>query len=223
LEKKSVGTDYNLNSVQFIDENLGIAVGSGGLIFRTSNGGINWQLIPSGTYSSLYSVSFSDQYNGWIVGSNGIILHSNNSGLNWQFQSSPTKYGFHSVHFLNRYKGWIAGVVGTILKTTNGGFTYIENNSNQYETDNFLLRQNYPNPFNSLPKISFSVNKLALVKIKICDLLGEEIAYLMNEWLKSGEYEIELNASRYNLSSGVYFYIMQIDERIMVKKMVYIK
>ena len=67
--------------------------------------------------------------------------------------------------------------------------------------------QNYPNPFNPITTIKYSIAKPELVTLKVYDILGKEIATLVNESQKSGNYEVEFNAS--NFASGVYFYRLQ--------------
>jgi len=62
-----------------------------------------------------------------------------------------------------------------------------------------------------------------LVTITIFDILGREIATLVNEPKKAGEYEIELRASKYGLSSGVYFYQMKVGDFTLIRKMIMIK
>ena len=69
----------------------------------------------------------------------------------------------------------------------------------------FKLSQNYPNPFNPTTTIQYSIDNGQFVKITIYDVLGEEVVTLVNEEKPAGEYKIEFNASKYNLSSGVYF------------------
>jgi enterochelin esterase-like enzyme len=73
----------------------------------------------------------------------------------------------------------------------------------------FSLSQNYPNPFNPVTSISYQLAKGGYITLKIYNLLGHEIATLVNEQKSAGEYEIEFDASKYNLSSGVYFYTMR--------------
>ncbi|MEO8512077.1 MAG: T9SS type A sorting domain-containing protein [Ignavibacteria bacterium] len=68
----------------------------------------------------------------------------------------------------------------------------------------FSLQQNYPNPFNPSTKISFNVASNGFAKLVIFDVLGREVASLVNENLKAGEYAVNFNAS--NLPSGVYLY-----------------
>jgi hypothetical protein len=83
------------------------------------------------------------------------------------------------------------------------------------------LNNNYPNPFNPITKISYSIEKAGLVKLKIYDILGREIKTLVNEIKNPGEYIAEFNGS--SLSSGVYFYRIECNGFIAIKKMVLIK
>jgi len=87
--------------------------------------------------------------------------------------------------------------------------------------DNFQLFQNYPNPFNPTTKISWHSPIGSWQTLKIYDLLGNEIATLVNEEKPVGSYEVEFNAS--NLPSGVYFYRLQADSFKQIKKMILIK
>ena len=70
--------------------------------------------------------------------------------------------------------------------------------------DNFTLEQNYPNPFNPSATIKYSIPENGFVSIKVYDVLGKEVALVVNEEKAAGHYEVAFDASR--LSSGVYFY-----------------
>ena len=85
----------------------------------------------------------------------------------------------------------------------------------------FKLFQNYPNPFNPGTKIQYSLGSRQFVSIKVYDVLGNEIATLVNEEKSAGEYEVNFNAS--NLSTGIYFYKLQTGNYSMIKKMVLLK
>jgi hypothetical protein len=93
--------------------------------------------------------------------------------------------------------------------------TSIFNKENK--TEYFQLYQNYPNPFNPSTKINFSVPEHSFVTIKIYDILGHEIATLVNEEKLAGKYQVEFNGS--NLASGVYFYRLQAGNYIQTRKM----
>jgi hypothetical protein len=89
--------------------------------------------------------------------------------------------------------------------------------------DNFVLFQNYPNPFNPSTKIKFSIpaGLKHIVSLRVYDILGNEVATLVNEEKPAGVYEVEFDASMY--SSGVYFYKLQTGSFIDVKKMILLK
>jgi hypothetical protein len=92
----------------------------------------------------------------------------------------------------------------------------------------FQLFQNYPNPFNPITKIKYTIPNVtlskvegSLVSLKVFDVLGNEIATLVNEEKHAGSYEVEFDAS--SLSSGIYFYQLKTETFSSVKKMILIK
>ena len=94
--------------------------------------------------------------------------------------------------------------------------------------ENFVLEQNYPNPFNPSTTIGFMVPDLAdqhaganKVRLAVCDVLGREVAVLVDEAKAPGWYHVRFDASR--LSSGVYFYILTAGELTRTRTMVYVK
>lgn len=85
----------------------------------------------------------------------------------------------------------------------------------------YMLHQNYPNPFNPSTTISFSLHKPEKVELKVFDLLGREVAFLLNGYKPAGEHKVEFDGS--NLSSGIYFYRLQTGIYSSVKKMILMK
>ena len=85
----------------------------------------------------------------------------------------------------------------------------------------FELAQNYPNPFNPATTINYTIQKLGLVTLKVYDILGKEVATLVNETKDAGNYSINFNASK--LSSGMYFYKLESGNFSNVKKMIILK
>jgi len=83
------------------------------------------------------------------------------------------------------------------------------------------LSNNYPNPFNPTTKISYTIPERSNVSLKIFNLLGSEVASLVNEEKSAGTYEIEFNAA--NLSSGIYFYRIQAGAFVETKKMILLR
>jgi hypothetical protein len=85
----------------------------------------------------------------------------------------------------------------------------------------FILEQNYPNPFNPSTKISWQSPVGSHQTIKVFDVLGNEVAKLVDEYNPAGSYEVEFNAS--SLSSGIYFYKLKSDNFTFVRKMILIR
>lgn len=85
----------------------------------------------------------------------------------------------------------------------------------------YTLEQNYPNPFNPSTKIKYSIPDEGLVKLRVYNLLGEEVFTLVNTVQKTGRYEVVFDASR--LASGVYYYRLETKEYTSVKKMILMK
>jgi hypothetical protein len=85
----------------------------------------------------------------------------------------------------------------------------------------FHLYQNYPNPFNPSTKIRFDLPSSGYTSLKVYDMLGREIAELVNEELSAGSYEFTWNAQA--LSSGIYFYELKTKEYSLKRKMMLIK
>jgi uncharacterized delta-60 repeat protein len=88
--------------------------------------------------------------------------------------------------------------------------------------NSFSLYQNYPNPFNPSTVIKFQIASYKSVSVKIYDMLGKEITTLINEKLQPGTYEVSWDGSNY--ASGVYFYQLIADDKIIdTKKMLLVK
>ncbi len=87
--------------------------------------------------------------------------------------------------------------------------------------DNYSLSQNYPNPFNPTTRISYGLPKASNVKMVVYDILGKEVATLVNEFTQAGSHEVVFNAS--TLASGAYFYKIEAGDFVQIKKMLLLK
>ncbi|MBK8982137.1 MAG: T9SS type A sorting domain-containing protein [Ignavibacteria bacterium] len=85
----------------------------------------------------------------------------------------------------------------------------------------YSLKQNYPNPFNPSTIINFSIPKSGMIKLRIYDITGKEIAALVNEFKQAGNYSYSFNPV--NLNSGIYFYKLESEGFTDIKKMTFIK
>ncbi|MDP3683584.1 MAG: glucoamylase family protein, partial [Ignavibacteria bacterium] len=96
------------------------------------------------------------------------------------------------------------------------------------ETDNempaeFALNQNYPNPFNPETMISYQLPTNSFVTLKIFDVLGNQIAELVNGMQSAGKYHTNFQSKDYDLSSGIYFYQLKTEQFTQTKKMLILK
>lgn len=102
---------------------------------------------------------------------------------------------------------------GTIKYSSVTGLSHINNVS-----DKFSLEQNYPNPFNPATQIKFQISKTEFVSLKVYDILGKEVADLVNQNLEAGWYSVNWNAE--NQQSGIYFYKLVSENYSETKKMI---
>lgn len=121
-----------------------------------------------------------------------------------------------------------------VVKFKNGNPVEVENDGGKFYS--FNLEQNYPNPFNPTTKIKFTIPSVIasgakqsqIVTLKIYDILGNEVATLVNEELSAGEYEVTFDSHSgfygiRDLPSGIYFYQLRADDFIQTKKMILLK
>jgi hypothetical protein len=154
------------------------------------------------------------------------IQRSTNGGTNWLMRDSvnaPTLTYTDLAPGVGQkcYRVAAGNCMGRGVYTTQACVTLtgiVENSSVPKE---FKLFQNIPNPFNPVTKINFSIPKNGFVTLKIFDMLGREIATLVSETKSPGNYSVDFNGSEY--SSGVYFYRLESNGFVDMKKMVLVK
>jgi len=195
-------------SFQFINSNQGWTIGNykggKGRILKTTDGGNNWTLCGNPPSTYYYSVYFANENTGWVAGNS--IIKTTDGGNTWIRQKSPSTVS--SIFFLNDNIGWAVG--NGIFKTTDGGGMVSvkdEKKPRNNLPEQIELFQNYPNPFNPSTTISFQLSTISSVKLKVFDILGREVARLIDEKLEAGSHRIILDASR--MVSGIYFYRLQ--------------
>ncbi|MCU0406574.1 MAG: T9SS type A sorting domain-containing protein, partial [Ignavibacteriaceae bacterium] len=108
---------------------------------------------------------------------------------------------------------------GIAVLTVNDGTTSIDNE--EESPTSFMLSQNYPNPFNPTTSIQYAISSKQFVSLKVYDVLGNEIASLVNEEKPAGTYEVQFDASAF--TSGVYFYTIRTSNFTNTRKMILIK
>lgn len=123
--------------------------------------------------------------------------------------------------------GTTGTLIGNTARTWYDGISYASVNTVTSVSENkehpveFSLSQNHPNPFNPVTVIGYQLSAVGRVELKVFDLLGREIATLVNKEQNAGKYEVEFDAS--NLPSGTYFYKLRAADYVEVKKMMVLR
>ena len=150
-----------------------------------------------GGQQNIYDIDTSDTF-GYSD-----IHQDQNSIINFSY-----KFGLYHL-FLPGIVEMDCTLKGCIISDTTYGQLLVSVKNSTCSPMKIYLSTNYPNPFNPVTKIKFEIpgqarNDNALVTLKVYDLLGREVATLVNEEKPAGEYEVEFNAAK--LPSGIYFY-----------------
>ncbi len=189
------------------------------IALKSTDGGASWATATLAGTGTIYSFNNVLDRFWYDRGSN--IYWSSDNGAN--FTSQYTGTGTYQAMSLKlagtTIRGWSVTSTGGIAMY-NEMLEGITNNQTGIPS-NYMLSQNYPNPFNPTTKINFSLPKSGTVSLKIYDVLGNEVATIVNGDLNAGSYTIDWNASQY--ASGVYFYRLQSGSFIQTKKMMLVK
>jgi hypothetical protein len=174
--------------------------------------GVNWN-----TKSVPYSRVLASDYSGRIYLD---LRYSTDKGSTWvNLPNSGFLGGFNYDIEINQSN--------RIYAASTSGIFYGEADSIVVSVENiepvktFSLSQNYPNPFNSSTVISYQLSVSGMAKLKVYDVLGNEVAILVDEMKSAGTHQIEFNAA--GLSSGIYYYTIQAGSFIETKKMILMK
>lgn len=168
----------------------------------------------------------SDQYSFWEKGYSAIGLIENEQDFSTYYHKTTDQFNkMNTEYFLRCAKLGIGAIASLALPTTDGGTDVA---AIEETPKNFSLSQNYPNPFNPNTTINYSIsavgrNSISTYKVvlKVYDLLGCDVATLVNEEKAAGNYQAKFDGT--NLPSGIYFYKMQAGSFIETKKLLLLK
>jgi photosystem II stability/assembly factor-like uncharacterized protein len=194
--------------------------GTSGTVLSTTNGGANWINKNIDISYSVLSVYFLNSLTGFVSTSPRNVFKTTNNGLSWIKQMIDTLSALSSIYFVTADTGYVCGSGGKIYKTVNGGSIGIRK-IDENIPGKFCLYQNFPNPFNPTTKISYKVESYKVIKLMVYDILGKEVATLVNEKQSPGVYEITFDGS--GLTSGIYFSKLGTENYSETKKMLLIK
>ncbi len=223
----SIPTTPDLNTfavyMDFSSPLIGFYAGTS--FYKTTNGGLNWAMIPSpgsGNFNSITGRTLYFNYFWYIRSSSNIYLTYGGSGGNISYTAPSGIY-----NHIAMTRGPVSFGPGFVFAVRNNGGISRGNmivegvriiSSNIPAS--FELYQNYPNPFNSSTKLKFdsrilpsSVNgevRGGLIRLSVYDILGKEVEVLVDKVIQPGIYEISWNGNNY--PSGVYFYRLLVSD-----------
>jgi photosystem II stability/assembly factor-like uncharacterized protein len=228
-------SQYNdwLPSIAFQNEQIGVyslkkaAYATDHIVRKTTDGGDSWttlsdpvldNLAPSSMQHFPGSISTYIAVGGRTATMRGTAV-TYDAGETWTLIDT---LGCFLVSFASEVKGW-GSQWGTnvVYNYTGPRITTVEEGIIDLVPTGYSLSQNYPNPFNPATTFRYSLPAQSKVVVKVFDILGNEIATLLNKEKPSGNHEITWNAA--NLPSGVYFYRIQAGDFVQTKKMILTK
>lgn len=199
-------------------------------IYHSNDNGINWELVGLNNKSINCIAAFDNSVIAGVYDDG--FFYSSDNGKNWKTINEGLDSIPNNIVDITVKDGYIFTAIDnlSIWKRSIANITGLETNQEKVPEE-FVLYQNYPNPFNPTTTIKFSIPQTdsplpggarsGLTTLKIYDILGNEVATLVNEPKAPGNYEIKWNASGF--ASGVYFYRLQYGQFIKTMKLSLIK
>ena len=184
-------------------------------VYSSTDNGSTWSLVKMLVTTQVPQLGINSSSNLTTAsGSGEFTAPANNEWATKNFQvpvqTNRIKFTAYSAYGNNLF---IDNIYNSPIDGTSSSITFTP--------DEFELSQNYPNPFNPFTKINFSIPKQTQVTLKVFDMLGREVAQLINQELSPNNYSVNFDGSK--LSSGIYFYKLETPEYHEIKRMVLIK
>jgi len=196
----------SINSLAVIGTNLFAGTSQYGVYISADNGTTWSQTALNNKSVNKLAVSGNDIFAGTYPYG---VYYSSNNGASWfqknQGFSVPPFYNYTMISALKVNNGYIfSGTDGfSVYRRLYSEIIGVQNISTEIPSK-YSLSQNFPNPFNPVTNLEFGISDLGFTSLKVYDLLGKEVATLVNEKLNPGTYKVEFDAG--SLTSGVYFY-----------------
>ncbi|MBZ0200535.1 MAG: T9SS type A sorting domain-containing protein [Ignavibacteriaceae bacterium] len=215
----------DFEGVARIDGDRAIAIGDK-FICITNDKGLNWNYMDHGVNgidSSFYTIAFSADTLGYIGLFDGTILKTTDLGTTWSVDTSLVgQHYLYSSAITESGKAFFGTSTGYII-----GEPTILGVKDMNTVKGFTLYQNYPNPFNPSTLIKYNLPVTAHVTLKIYDVLGNEVAELINKDMAAGKHQILFDSysstNKKQLASGIYFYQLKAGDFVAANKMILLK
>jgi photosystem II stability/assembly factor-like uncharacterized protein len=186
----------------------------------STDAGFSWNYEELPFYGLSFTIDFRTITEGWSA-SGYKFLFTSDKGATWVEKAPPDTSVIYDLQFIGPQTGYAVGQDGAILKFIPPPVS-VKNEETESPLE-FVLYQNFPNPFNPKTIIGFRISKRNFVSLKVYDVLGNEIATLVDEEKPAGTYTIEFDPSLVRSVSGIYFYQMRTGNFTQSKKMIFLK
>ena len=219
-----------IRDIEYLDSLNILGIGGDPEYFGASSvssidAGSTWEYHPLGFFGVATALSFRTETECWApLSFTQKLVYSTDTGVNWEIIPTPGDFKIYDLEFTDSLTAFGVGFNGKIIKYKKPNITAVK--ETRIINQPFVLYQNYPNPFNPSTKIRYQISKETFVSLKVYDVLGNELATLVNKNKPAGNFEIEFNINELKdikASSGIYFYKLQTGENISTKKMVLLK
>ena len=200
-------------------------------LVKSTDAGDTWSFDDINSFGVVFSIKFRTRWEGWAAAGPKFLL-TTDGGNFWSEVETPDSTTIFNISIPDLSSGFAVGDSGVILKYIPPPVSV--DDENNVLPDDFVLYQNYPNPFNPVTKIRYTIGPPlgstfvkggkfggVFVNLKVYDVLGNEIATLVNESKPAGIYEVEFDAE--GLTSGIYYYQLRTGSFVQTKKMVYLR
>lgn len=221
---KQLSSGNHIKLVHYFSEQVIVAVYYGG-VFRTEDGGVNWEKISAKTILGKNenldtgSASFLNQEVGAFLSYN-MLIYTKDAGKTWASERAPTDSYSIGLHLNSDGTGVFHNDVFIGFESDELA-TSVEEEAPPTKRE-FQLAQNYPNPFNPTTTISFTLKQFDSVSLAVYSVDGRLVSNLIsNKNLSSGSHQVVFDAK--SLASGVYFYQLKTSQGILSQKMTLIK
>jgi photosystem II stability/assembly factor-like uncharacterized protein len=187
-------------------------------LITTTDGGENWDYRYLEIWGDAGALAVRTYAEMWVpLGFAGTYMYTLDSGSSWTDLFTPDSTAIYDAVFTDERTGYMVGERGTVLK-----YNYTTNvEDRKYSSVQALLHQNYPNPFNASTKIVYGIVSRELVHLEVYNVLGQEVATLVNEMKQPGTYEITWDATGF--PSGMYFYKLMFGSFVQTKKLILLR
>ena len=212
--------DSSINCLN-VDEDAHVFCGTQNAMYLSTNNGDTWAktALPTNQITSIVTTPNGEVFAGTFQSG---VYHSTNQGATWTQMNGGFLYPSIMSLALDSTGHLLAGSMGSEVYRSVSVVTSV-NRPLSPKPQACTLYQNYPNPFNPTTVISFELPTESLVSLRVYDLLGREVATLMNGKEQPGRHQLVFDASNYRLSTGLYIVVLKAGENQLVRKMMLVK